>query len=127
MNEERDSKFWQLVFSFRYALEGVWYVLRSQRNAQIHALATALVTLLAAWLRLSGVEWALLVLTFMVVWVAEFVNTALEAHIDLTSPAINSQVKAAKDVAAAAVLIAAVGSIIVGLIILGPPLIDRLF
>jgi diacylglycerol kinase len=62
----------------------------------------------------------------MVVWVAEFINTSLEAHVDLTSPNENSKAKVAKDVAAAAVLVAAAGAVIVGLFILGPPLVNRL-
>jgi diacylglycerol kinase len=86
-----------------------------------------LVIALGLWLRLESVDWAILVLAMMVVWVAEFINTALEALVDLTAPQENSKAKIAKDVAAAAVLVAAAGAVIVGLIILGPPLVNRLF
>jgi diacylglycerol kinase len=114
------------VRSFLFAFEGLGYVLRTQPNARIHALITLLVIALGLWLRLEPVDWAILVLAIMVVWVAEFVNTALEALVDLTSPEENSKAKIAKDVAAAAVLVASAGAVIVGLIIMGPPLVAKL-
>jgi diacylglycerol kinase len=116
----------RLARSFLFALEGLGYVLRTQPNARIHALITLLVIALGLWLRLEPVDWAILVLAIMVVWVAEFVNTALEALVDLTSPEENSKAKIAKDVAAAAVLVASAGAVIVGLIIMGPPLVAKL-
>jgi diacylglycerol kinase len=63
----------------------------------------------------------------MAVWIAEFFNTAIEAVVDMTMPTPHPLAKAAKDVAAAAVLVAAVGSILIGLLILAPPLWQRLF
>ena len=122
----RPSDLSRMARSFLYAFQGLGYVLRTQPNARIHALITLLVIALAFWLRLASVDWAILVLAMMVVWVAEFINTALEALVDLTSPQENSKAKTAKDVAAAAVLVAAAGAVIVGLFILGPPLVNRL-
>ena len=110
--------------SFRFAFAGLWYVLRTQRNAWIHMLASVLVVLLAAWLRLDLVEWAVLILTIGSVWTAEFVNTALEAVVDLASPTVHPLAKVGKDVGAAAVLIAALASVLIGLLILGPPLLS---
>jgi diacylglycerol kinase (ATP) len=72
--------------SFRYAFAGCWYMLRTQRNAWIHACATLAVTALGLWLRLSRLEWAIIILVIGSVWMAEFVNTALEAVVDLASP-----------------------------------------
>jgi diacylglycerol kinase len=112
--------------SFRYAFAGLWYVLRTQRNAWIHMLASALVVLLAAWLRLPLVEWAILILTIGSVWTAEFVNTALEAVVDLASPNIHPLAKVGKDVGAAAVLISAMSSAVIGFMVLGPPLLERI-
>ena len=89
--------------SFRYAFEGWWYVLRTQHNAWIHGLVTIAVALLAFWLQLPRQEWAILILTIMVVWIAEFMNTALEAVVDMTMPNPHPLAKVAKDVAAAAV------------------------
>ena len=114
------------IYAFRYAFAGWWYVLRTQRNAWIHSLATLLVILLAAWLRLPLLDWAVLVLTIGAVWTAEFINTALESIVDLASPQQHPLAKAGKDVGAAAVLIAALCAIVVGLLILGPPLWLRL-
>lgn len=112
--------------SFRHAFAGWWFVLRTQRNAWIHAVASVAVLAIGLWLELGRIEWAVLALTIALVWVAEFVNTAVEAVVDLLSPNIHPLAKIAKDVAAAAVLIAALTAIVVGLLILGPSLWARL-
>lgn len=114
------------IRAFGYAFHGWGYVLRTQRNAWIHALATCLVVLAAAWLRLPARDWAALVLAIAMVWTAEVINTSLEAVVDLASPRHHPLAKVGKDVGAAAVLIAALTSILVGLLILGPPLLDKL-
>jgi diacylglycerol kinase len=77
------------------------------------------------WLRIPARDWAILLLTFMVVWIGEFVNTAIEAVVDMTMPDPHPLAKVAKDVSAAAVLIAAAGAVLVGLLILGPPLAEK--
>jgi diacylglycerol kinase len=112
--------------AFGHAFRGWWYVLRTQRNAWIHAVITTLVVSLAFWLRLPAGDFAILILTIALVWTAEFINTALEAVVDLASPGHHPLAKAGKDVGAAAVLIAALTSVVVGLLILGPPLWIRL-
>ena len=112
--------------SFRYAFAGWWYVVRTQRNAWIHAVASVAVFAAGLWLEVGRTEWAILLLTVAVVWVGEFVNTAMEAVIDLLSPDIHPLAKVGKDVAAASVLIAALAAVGVGLLILGPPLWARL-
>jgi diacylglycerol kinase (ATP) len=111
--------------SFRHAFYGWWYVIRTQRNAWIHAVITTLVLLVAVWLRLPLRDWALLFLAIALVWTAEFINTSLEAVVDLASPQQHPLAKVGKDVGAAAVLIAALTAILVGLIILGPPLLEK--
>lgn len=115
------------VRSFRYAFEGWWYVLRTQHNAWIHALISLAVFAVAFWLRLPRRDWAVLILTVTAVWMAEFFNTALEAVVDMTMPDPHPLAKVAKDVAAAAVLVGALGAVVVGLLLLGPPLWTRLF
>jgi diacylglycerol kinase len=112
--------------SFRYAFDGVRYVLRTQHNAWIHAIITGGVMLLALWLRLPSSDWALLVTMIVLVWTAEFINTALETAVDLIQPQQHPKAKIAKDVAAAAVLLGAAGAVVVGLFVLGPPLWHRL-
>jgi diacylglycerol kinase len=110
------------IQSFGHAFRGWWYVIRTQRNAWIHAVITSAVIVLAVWLRLPARDWAVLFLAIAMVWLAEFLNTALEAVVDLASPRQHPLAKVGKDVGAAAVLIAALTSILVGLLILGPPL-----
>ncbi len=100
--------------------------MRTQRNAWIHALASVLVLLLAAWLTLPLIDWAILILTIGGVWTAEFVNTALEAVVDLASPEKHPLAKVGKDVGAAAVLISAIAAALIGIMLLGPPLIERI-
>jgi len=112
--------------SFQNAFSGWWYVLRTQRNAWIHALASVLVAILGLWLGLPLRDWAVLVLTIAMVWASEFLNTALEAVVDLASPEHHPLAKVGKDVGAAAVLIAAAAAVVIGLLILGPPLWARL-
>jgi diacylglycerol kinase len=101
-------------------------MIRTQRNAWIHAVMSMAVFSLALWLRLDHVEWAIIVLTVGLVWMAEFVNTALEAVVDLASPDLHPLARVGKDVAAAAVLVGACTAALVGLLILGPPLWARL-
>jgi diacylglycerol kinase (ATP) len=115
------------VQSFRYAFAGLWYVLRTQRNAWIHAAASALVISICAWLGLTRQEWALIVMAIALVWTAEFLNTALEAVVDLASQQSKHELaRVGKDVGAAAVLIAAASSAVIGLLVLGPALWERL-
>jgi len=112
--------------AFQHAFRGWWYVLRTQRNAWFHAVITSMVVVMAFWLHLPLHDWAILLLTIASVWTAEFINTALEAVVDLASPQHHPLAKVGKDVGAAAVLIAALTSILIGLLVLGPPLIVKL-
>jgi diacylglycerol kinase len=112
--------------SFRYAFAGLGYVLRSQRNAWIHGAITLGVIPLSAWLGLSRSEWALIVLAMGAVWTGEITNTAIEAIVDLASPDPHPLARVAKDCAAAAVLVTSGAAVVIGLLVLGPPLWDRL-
>jgi diacylglycerol kinase (ATP) len=114
------------ALAFRYAFAGWGYVMRTQRNAWIHAVASVAVIGLCAWLRLPARDWAVILIAISFVWTAEFVNTALEAVVDLVSPQQHELARVGKDVGAAAVLIAAGNSVIIGLLILGPPLWERI-
>jgi diacylglycerol kinase (ATP) len=113
--------------SFGHAFRGWGYVIRTQKNAWIHATATAFVVLMGIWLTIPARDWAVLVLTIALVWSAEFLNTSIEAVVDLASPVHHPLAKVGKDVGAAAVLIAAGAAVVVGLLILGPPLWQKLF
>ncbi len=121
---ERPFQFTGRLRSFRFALAGIWTVLRSQHNAWVHAAATVVVVAAGLLLGLSASEWAVLVLAMMAVWAAEALNTAFEFLADVTSPQFHPLVKQAKDAAAGAVLIAAIGAVVIGLLVLGPHLLD---
>ncbi len=101
-------------------------MLKTQQNAWIHSLVASLVIAMGAWLEIDTRDWAILVLTIAVVFSAEFINTAIEAVVDLASPALHPLAKVGKDVGAGAVLVAALAAIIVGILILGPPLWSKL-
>jgi diacylglycerol kinase len=116
-----------LLRSFGFAFAGLWYLLRTQRNARIHVVVGAIATALGLWLRITRVEWAVIVFTIALVLILEGLNTAVECAIDLASPEIHPLAKAAKDLAAGMVLIAAIASVSVGLLIFGPPLWSKLF
>jgi len=114
------------IDSFRNAFSGLWYVIHTQRNTWIHLIITVLVVIGGFLLHISTTSWGLIVLAIGLVWMAEFLNTALEAIVDLASPQKHPLAKIGKDVGAAAVLVAAVSSVIIGLITLGPPLLQLL-
>ena len=111
--------------SFKHAFAGWGYVLRTQRNAKIHALISVAVIIVGLWVELNRYEWALITIMAVIVWMGEFINTALEAIVDLASPQIHPLAKIGKDVGAAAVLIAAIAAVVVGLLILGPPFVAK--
>ena len=113
--------------SFRFAFSGLWYALRTQRNTRIHLTITAAVVVLGLFLDLSYVQWAVVTLTIGFVLVSEMLNTVAETLVDLISPGFHPLAKIVKDVTAGAVLLAAIVSIVVGLLVLGPPLWERFF
>jgi diacylglycerol kinase len=116
----------QRIKSFRHALRGGFYALRTQPNTWIHASATLMVIGLATWLSLSAQDWALLTLAIGLVWSAEFMNTAVESVVDLVSPRQHPLAGAAKDAGAAAVLVAAGAAALIGFLVMGPPLWQKL-
>ena len=114
------------IVSIGHALRGWHYVIRTQKNAWIHSAIAIAVFILGLWLRLPARDWAVIILTTAVVFAAEFMNTAIETVVDLASPDHHPLAKIGKDVGAAAVLVAALAAILIGLLILGPPLWNKL-
>jgi diacylglycerol kinase len=112
--------------SLSYALAGWLYMLRWQKNTRLQAVASILIIAIAFWLQIDRVSWAILILTITIVWMAEFLNAAVEAVINLASPELHPMAKVGKDVASAAVLLGVIASILVGVLLLGPPLVDKL-
>ena len=121
MTPEPPSGFWRvLAKSFACAACGIVLLLRTQVNARIHLLATVLVVAAGFALRISRGEWALLAVAIGIVWIAEAANTALEFLADRITREHDETIRRAKDIAAGAVLIAAITAAIIGILILGP-------
>lgn len=116
-----------LPASFRYAVQGLVYAFASQRNFRLQLVVGGLALVLGLWLRLHVLELGVLVLTVAAVLVLELLNTAMEAAVDL---AIGRQfhplARIAKDCSAAAVLVAAMASMLIALLLLSPPLWQRI-
>ncbi len=109
--------------SFRYAFSGLAELLRSQHNARVHLFASLLVVIVGLSLGVTRMEWCALLLAMMLVWIAEALNTALEFLCNLVSPDFHPLIKKSKDVAAASVLISAVGAVVIGVLIFLPYLL----
>jgi diacylglycerol kinase (ATP) len=110
------------VRSFRFAFRGIALMLRTQHNAWIHAAATVAVVAAGVALRVSAADWLWLAVAIVLVWVAEALNTAFEFLADATVAEFHPLVRNAKDVAAGAVLISAIGAATIGAIVLGDAL-----
>jgi len=115
-----------LLASFRFAFSGLKYAWCTQRNTRIHLAIAMGAVGLGLWLDISTTEWAILTLTIGFVLVSEMINTIVEALVDWISPGFHPQAGMVKDLTAGAVLLGAIISVIVGLLILGPPLWAKL-
>jgi len=110
----------QIFKSFQYAFKGIFILFKEETNARIHLLVTT-ITILAGWmLKISITEWCFVTLCITLVMVAEAFNTAIENLTDLVSPDFHALAGKTKDLAAGAVLILSIGSVIIGLIIFLP-------
>jgi len=115
-----------LLASVRCASQGLWHVLRSERNARYHVIAAFLVLVLSAWLRLPALGWCLVIVAITLVFVGEMLNTVVERLVDLSVSTPHPLAGQAKDVAAGAVLVASVAAALIGILVLVPPLWERL-
>jgi diacylglycerol kinase len=114
--------FWR---SFSYAGQGVWHVVRTQRNMRVHLTAAAAVIVLALVLRVSAVDWACLLAVIGLVLTAEALNTVVEAIVDMYTDEFHPLAKIAKDTAAGAVLISSVAAVGVGIAVFLPRLLRK--
>ncbi|WP_341227881.1 diacylglycerol kinase family protein [uncultured Arcticibacterium sp.] len=117
----------KMVKSFGFASKGFSHLLRSENNFQFHFLAAVLVFICGFWLKVSRIEWAILIIQIGLVFSAEAFNTALEILCDVVSPDWNEKIGKVKDVAAAGVLIVAVVAVAVAILILGNRFITLYF
>ena len=120
MNNNSSLTFTGRIRSIRHAVAGIRVMIASQHNAWIHAAATVIVVAVGLSFGLTRAEWCWITLAVISVWTAEALNTAFEFLTDVASPEFHPLAAKAKDVAAGAVLITALGSVLIGLLILGP-------
>ena len=114
----------KLLHSFKYPISGLRYAFKNEQNLDVHILATILVVILGFLLKISYTEWLVVVIVIGLVIATELINTAFEALVDLVSPEYHPLAKVVKDTAAAAVLVFAITSVIIGIIIFGPKIIS---
>lgn len=115
-----------MVKSFRDALRGIGSAFRSERNVRVHLGAAILVFIAMRWLGIGKAEGIVLLLCIGAVMAAELFNSAIESLSDVVQPEHDERIRRVKDVSAGAVLVLAVISAIIGLIVLLPPLLQRI-
>lgn len=118
MNPKQECK--KLINSFKYAIDGFISSFRTERNMKVHVLAMIIVITFGIFLKLDKIEWCFITIAIVLVISAELFNTAIETVVDMISPEKNEKAKIVKDIAAAAVLVLAIGAVIVGTIIFIP-------
>ncbi len=116
----KDLKLRRIPASFRYAARGLWHVLRTEQNMQIHAVAATVVVVLALVYQISSWDLALLVLAMGLVITAEVLNTVVEDFLDLLHPSQHAAVRRIKDALAGAVLLSALVAVVVGILVFWP-------
>lgn len=124
MNNHKPFRISDRIKSVSYALEGVSLFFKTQHNAIIQAIAAIAVIILGYIWEINTTEWCLLIFAIALVFITEMLNTAIEFLTDLASPEINPQAKKVKDVAAGAVLVAAIAAAIIGAIVFLPKVIS---
>jgi diacylglycerol kinase (ATP) len=105
------------IESIGYAFNGIFLIIKTQHNAWIHLMMTFFATISGFLFKIYPMEWMMLILAIVAVWVAEGLNTAIECLGDSVSSQYHPLIGKAKDVAAGAVLIAAAGAVAIGVII----------
>lgn len=110
--------------SMKYAMAGIFHFLKSEPNSRIHLLATILVISAGLWFKICRLSWVGVILSIGLVWCAEMFNTTMEKAMDIISPEKTEQARTIKDMAAGAVLIAAIISAITGIVIFLPYIIQ---
>lgn len=105
------------IKSFVYAFNGLFLVIKNEHNARIHLLATVCVILAGFIFKISKFEWIAIIFAIGFVFVSEIINSSIEHLADFVSPEKHEKIKIVKDLAAAAVLVAAIVSVIIGLIV----------
>ena len=121
MNSKQEYK--KIINSFKYAIEVFVSSFKTERNMKIHIMAMIIVIALGIFMKLNKIEWCIITIAIVIVISAELFNTAIETVVDMVSPQKNPQAKLVKDIAAAAVLVLAIGAAVIGIIIFGPKIV----
>ena len=121
MNPKQEYK--KIINSFKYAIEGLVSSFKTERNMKIHIMAMIIVIALGIFMKLNKIEWCIITIAIVMVISAELFNTAIENVVDMVSPQKHPQAKLVKDIAAAAVLVLAIGAAVIGIIIFGPKIV----
>ncbi len=108
------------IRSFKYAFRGFIHLFRDEHNTWIHALATIVVTIMGFAFKISSIEWIMILAAIALVFITELINSSIEKIVDLVQPEQNPLAGKVKDLAAAAVLVASIIALVIGLIIFGP-------
>ena len=117
---KQQASFWRSV---GFTLTGLLHAWQTERNIRIQCLCAIIVMLVSWVLQITRLEWVLIILACGLVLAAELINTAIERVVDLTFPDIHPLAKAAKDVAAGMVLLISLTAVVIGVLVLGPPLL----
>lgn len=117
----------EIVKSFGYAIRGLRHVLAFERNARVHLLVAIGVISVGTILPLSPGELAAILVAVILVFLAEIINTAFEKTLDIISPEHHAQVRVVKDMAAGAVIVTAVGAVVIGAVIFWPYLAEAIW
>ena len=123
---KRDFSVRSRAESFAFAFSGFMVLVRTQHNFWLHLVAAAAAVWLSWWLEVGRTEFAVIIIAIAMVLVTEALNTSIEMAVNMATAQRTWPAKWAKDIAASAVLIAAAGALAVGLLILGPPLYQKL-
>jgi diacylglycerol kinase len=110
--------------SFNFAFKGIWSLFREEPNSRIHFIGAVVAVFLGIFLRISLLEWSLIAIVAGMVFIAELINTALETLSDIVDPEWNEKIRKVKDYSAAAVLISAIISLVVGTLIFLPGILN---
>jgi diacylglycerol kinase len=124
MMKDKKFSFSERIKSFGNAFRGIFFAFKTQHNIWIHSLAIVVVVITGFIFKLDVMEWGLVVLAIGLVLAAEMINTAMEWLMDLVSPDYSEKAGLIKDAAAGAVLVAAVISVIIGIIVFLPKIIE---
>ena len=115
------------VASFRFAMNGLWSLIKYEHNSRIHLAGAITAIILGLIFKLNSSEWSLIIIVIGLVFITELLNSAVESLADYINPEWNELIKKAKDYSAAAVLISAIISVIIGAIIFIPKISDLIF